>query len=270
MRKRLIFAGLVVAAMSHGQQAPTIVVTPTVAPNGFGSPNWNNWVINSINAQYFDQPTYGTPGTPDYYAAQAVVTDRRQVIVTGYNSWLGDANPTGLFAGEFGNRMHFGVHIMGNGSKFAIADMKFDATSTGDGNGLAFGASSDAGYDFGGYGYSSSYVGVDYVDGIRGNGNDVLITGGANTQLVDELVGRGSGNSYDSYLTDPGATNQDKLNGVAWDPAKAWTTFTGVYTLRGFGNDIIGAGTIAAVPEPATMAALGLGALALLRKRRSK
>ena len=37
-----------------------------------------------------------------------------------------------------------------------------------------------------------------------------------------------------------------------------------------FSNSILGPGTITPTPEPATMAALGLGAFALLRRRRSR
>jgi hypothetical protein len=264
MRKLLIFGAFASVAAANAQQAPTIVVTPTIAPNAFGSPNWDPWIGNSYQAQYNGSSSFGTVGTPAYYLANNLVTDRAQVIVTGYNSWMGDANPTGAFSAELGNRMHFGLHIFGNGNKFAINDVKFDSSSTGDGDGLGFG------FGFGSYNYSNAYVGIDYVDGVRGNGDDILITGGANTQLVDELIGRGSGNSYDSYVTDPGATNQDKLWGVAYDPAKQWDTYTGVYTLRGFGDDITGSGSFQAVPEPTTMAALGFGALAMLRKRRKK
>lgn len=264
MRKSILIAfatSLCAAAFA----APTITVTPTLAPNVFGSPSYPSWVGNSYQAQLQGLTTFGTPGTPDYYQAQAVV-DRHEAIVTGYNSWKGVANPGAPFGSELGNRMLFGLHIKGNGQKFSIDNLSFNATSTGDGGGLDFG------FGFGSYNYSNDYVGIQYGgDGVLGGGDDTLITAGANSQLVDELIGRGSGNSYASYVTDPGATLQDKLNGVAEDPSTQWTSFTGVYTLRGItSGDVTGAGTFAAVPEPGSMAALGLGALALLRKRRKK
>jgi len=265
MRKHLVFAGLFVTALSQAQSLPSIVVTPTVAPNVFGSPSYAAWVTNSYQAQYQGLSTFGTVGTPTYYAAESVITDRASVVVTGYNSWRGNANPTGAFSAELGNRMLFGLHIFGNGNLFSISQLSFNATSTGDSGGLDFG------FGEGSYNYSNDYVGIQYgADGVLGGGDDVLITSGANTQMVNEIIGRGSGNSYASYTTDPGATNQDKLNGIAYDPANAWTSFTGTYSLDFGGNAVTGAGTFQAVPEPTSMAALALGAAALLRKRRKK
>ena len=97
------------------------------------------------------------------------------------------------YGAEEGNRMHFGLLVLGNGTQFSISELSFAATSTDPGNALAFGYA-------GGYGYSTGYVGLNYgPDGIKGTADDFLVTSGPNTQLVDELYGRGSGNSFAAY-----------------------------------------------------------------------
>lgn len=263
MRKLAFVALLGFSVFGVAQSGPSIVVTPTLAPNAFGSPSYAAWVTNSFNAQDQGLSTFGTAGTPTYYQAQSVV-NRYEAVVTQFNSWKGVANPGAPFGSELGNRMLFGLHILGNGQTFSIDNLKFDATSTGDANGLAFG------FGYGSYNYSNDYVGIQYGgDGLKGGGDDILITSGLSTQLVNELIGRGSGSSYAAYSADPGPTDQDRINAVAEHPDAQWDTFAGVYTLRGFtSGDLLGSGTFNAVPEPGTMAALGLGALALLRRRK--
>src|SRR5688572_19908847 len=116
--RRFSFVALVgLSSFGVAQSGPTITVTPTLAPNVFGSPSYPGWVTNSFNALDQGLSTFGTPGTPEYYKAQAVVT-RHEAIVTGFNSWKGVANPGAPFGAELGNRMLFGLHIFGNGQTF--------------------------------------------------------------------------------------------------------------------------------------------------------
>jgi hypothetical protein len=274
---RLGLAGLVLALSAGAAQAITIEVYPSSAPNAYGSPSFfDNGVIpgyqsNAISAIGSGLSTYGNPALPTYYSrwpsSTLTVADN---IVTGFPSWRGQADPGTAFgaayASELGNRMTFGVHILGNGTQFSISQMSFAAQST-DGNSLGFS------WATGSYNYSAGYVGVIYGD------VNTYVTDGPNTQLVDELIGRGSGNAWAAYLTDPGGvTPQDKINNAVqsiWDSAgDAPFDFTATYTLN-VGNGVSGSATVefvgtglpaeapGAVPEPAS-ASLALGGLLAL------
>lgn len=78
------------------------------------------------------------------------------------------------------------------------------------------------------------------------------------------------------FSAQSGATNQPAFDGVAAaDPGNGWgTSFAGRWTANSAGttggnaNFLVTKFTSTAVPEPATMAVLGLGAAALLRRRR--
>jgi hypothetical protein len=125
----------------------------------------------------------------------------------------------------------------------------------------------------GAYNYSTGFVGVQYgKDGKLGGGDDVFITSGPNTQLVDALFGRGSGNSLAAVCHGCSlAEQQAALDAVAAYPGSPFT-FTGTYTI---GEDA-GSGTfnIANVPEPSTWAMMvlgfaGIGFMAYRRKSKS-
>lgn len=256
--KRVLSAGaaaLVLAAAPAAVLAATITVVPTVAPNVFGSPSFLGWQSNAVDGLYSGASTFGAPGLPTYYAEQSNVR-ADQVIVTGFASWLGQVDPGTAFgpafANEYGNRMHFGVVIDGDGTQFSIDQLAFDAHSSDPGDILAFS------FGAGSYGYSNAYVGVLFgADGQFGGGDDTFITSGPANQLVDGLVGRGSGNSIPAYC--PGCTPAQQQAAIqgAVDQLGRTATFTGTYTL---GADS-GSGTFnIVVPEPATWAMMIVGA----------
>lgn len=184
---------------------------------------------------------------------------------------MGVAAPnTPAYTGEFGNRMTFGVDIKGIGRQISISDLSFSGASTDSGNALGFG--------FTGYSYTPAYEGIIY--GTGGN-PDTIITSGASTQLVDEIVGRGSGNSLPAYTSSqavdnfgsdpyssPTLTDQQRIDET---PAVFGITndfnFTGTYSMDGFS----GSATVTeTVPEPASLALLAAGAITLIsRKRRT-
>lgn len=199
--KSLVFALSAVAATS--QAAISIQIIPALAPNAYGSINWDTWVANATHGIEFGQTTVGTPGTPGYYEALANQNLYvSQNCVTSFPSWLGKADPGTAFgtqfSAEYGNRLHFGLHIFGNGQKISISMLSFSATSSDPGNYLGFS------FGTGDYGYSSNYYGIDYgPDGVKGGGDDTYIYGGASNQLVDEIVGRGSGNAFWPDYGDP-------------------------------------------------------------------
>jgi len=245
---------------------PVIQVTPALAPNVYGSPNWTAWQANAVYALAHGLSSYGTPGTPEYYEAGDTY-DSAQVIVTGFPSWMGLVNPGAVFGpaftNEHGNRMHFGLVIDGQGTQFSISQLSFSGSSTDPGNALGWGRS--------GYVYDDGYQGVlAGLDHTLWTADDMYITSGDPTQLVDGLVGRGSGNSFDAYC-DPCSPAQQQ---AALDAAAAQIGgpyhFTGVYSLTdGNGGVVTGSGTFNIdIPEPATwLLALPVAVLWLRRRR---
>src|SRR5215831_6853934 len=189
---------MALAAFSWG--APIITVIPSLAPNKFGSPNWNTYVQNALSAIENGQTTNGDPSSPSYYEAVTGPLSPWDMIVTGFPSWHGHADPGSVYgaayANELGNRPQFGLYIVGNGTQFSISQLSFIGTSNDPGHILSFG------YATGIYSYSAEYVGI-----IDGPGGPTYITSGPNTQLVDRLVGRGSGNAAAPEPPDcPGCT----------------------------------------------------------------
>jgi hypothetical protein len=231
-----------------------IDVYPSLAPNQFGSPNFMGWEDNALYALDHQQNSGGTAGTPAFYSQSSGQLQIHDNIVTDFNSWRGDANPAAdygaAYANEFGTRITFSLAIFGSGgTEFSISQMSFIGTSS---NGQL-----NTSYAAGLFNYGpDSYWGILYgADGKLGGGDDTIITSGANTQMVDAIVGRGVGNAYQASSSDPGATNQQKIDNVVAQISPY--SYTGQYFIPGAS----GSGTIMFVPEPSTVWLLGLGAL---------
>jgi len=260
-----------------GSFDPTIEVIPSLAPNAYGSPSYAQYVSNATYAIQHGLSTYGDQNLPSYYQAAPSTLLVSQNIVTGFSSWNGVASPGGAFASELGNRLSFGLLILGNGTKFSISQLSFDAVSTDTATPDSLGFGYSAGPN--GYGYSSGYVGIIYGSGGQSDtgAGYTYITSGDNTQLVDEVVGRGSGNAWAAYSNDLGGTTlQDKIDNAVANVGPTPFNFTGTYTLNGFAAPITGSATVEfvpglspqdapPVPEPITMAGLLLGVGALGR-----
>jgi hypothetical protein len=246
---------LVAGATVPARADVLITVTPSVAPNAFGSPSYGAYVQNAVTALEQGLSSYGDPTLPSYYQAlsNGSQVSADQVLVSGFPSWLGKADPGTAFgpafANELGNRLLFGLTILGNGEKFSISQLSFTATSSDPSNSLGFSFGVNT------YNYSNDYVGVIFGTGANPN---QYITSGANTQMVDAVFGRGSGNAFAVYTTDPGATMQDKLdNALAAIPDM---TFTGTYTLGGATGSAFVNVSPDAVPEPSALLLSGTGA----------
>jgi hypothetical protein len=256
----------------------SITVTPSLAPNAFGSPSFGDYQANAISALTSGSSTAGNPALPSYYSAVTGPLAVSQNIVTNIPSWNGTSNPGGAFgaayANEYGNRLHFGLHIVGNGAQFSISELSFTATSSDLTNSLGFAFPN-------GYGYGAGYVGLSYgADGIKGTADDQLITGGSSDQLVNELFGRGSGNAWE--VDDSSGNAQQQQLAIDMGAQQIWAannsqpfTFTGTYALID-GSTTLASGSgqvtfdqaVAPLPSPA-LASLGLLGILAVRKLRS-
>jgi hypothetical protein len=230
-----------------------IQVVPWLAPNAFGSPSFSGAELNAVVGMM--NGGVATGSGPTAFIPQSNVTSA-QAIVTPFPSWMGVAGPTGLYANELGNRMTFAGSIIDTGGTFSISQLSFSATSSDPGNVLGFG------FAAGSYNYSLGYVGV-----IDGPGGPTFVTSGPNTQQVNELYFRGSGNSLAANDC-PGCTIAQQQAQI--DLAAAFfttdTTFTGTYSIEDMNGDVgSGSGTfnISAVPEPSTWAMMIIGFLGL-------
>lgn len=259
----ILSAASLLLGMLTSANATIIDVTPWVAPNAFGSPSYAAAVANANYALYHNLNSYGAAG-PEQFNAQSNVT-ASEVIVTGFNSWRGVAAPGAPYQSELGNRMLFGLRIDGQGSQFSISQLSFAATSSDPGNELAFA------FAQGSYNYSLDYQGIlKGQDGLLFTNDDTFVTTGLNTQLVDGLVGRGSGSSFAAYC--PGCTvpqQQAEIDAAAAYPGSAFT-FTGAYTLgAATGDDTF---HISAVPETSTwvMMILGFAGMGVMAQRRAR
>lgn len=262
---------LVLALASHAQV--TIDVFPTLAPNSYGSPSFAAWTDNAFAALYGGSLVAGDVGTPSYFSVAPATLAATDVFVTSFPSWRGFAEPGTVFgpafANELGNRLHFAFMADGHGQQFAISQLSFAFVTTDPAHDLDFA------YAAGGYTYSSSYVGVLFgADNQLGGSDDVFVTGGPNTQLVDAVIGRGSGNAWwPQHTAGDGLSDQEviDLTAAALLPSLS-TLVTATYTLDLGGGDLVtGQAAVTVIPEPSTYAVLlggAAAAVAIWRRRR--
>lgn len=160
----------------------------------------------------------------------------------------------------------FGFRILGNRTKFRLTNLEaiMDSNDAGDTLDFTFGLGSFSTF-------ASHRIGIDYVDGIKGNGNDVTYSSGTASGVdLDELVYIGVGNGVEIDSTFPGATFQDKIDLVA--AGLRGFDFTGTYNLYDDGGINVlstGSASVFIIPEPSSFAllAFGLGGLGLIVRR---
>jgi hypothetical protein len=247
----------------------SIEVYASSAPNAYGSPSWNGYVTNALYALEHGLSSYGDRSTsPTGYEIAPDIVGPGEIAVTTFRSWRGELNPTGAFQNELGNRMHFGLHAVGDGTEqFALNDLTFalhsgDATDT-----LAYVG------DFVGYGYNgTTRYGIYWGgDRLKGTADDIVYTSGNGTTLVDELVYVGVGNAWWPGGDDPSPGNPVGGAQAAMDDYFAWVgseapiTVTTTYSINGFsGSDSV---DVVPVPGAVLLGMLGLS-LAGLKLRR--
>jgi len=193
--------------------AITMEQFPTSAPNSLGSPSFAGWTTNAINGLENNISTVGNPQTdPTAYYRVSNLGDRGNIVSGGFTSWHGVADPGTVFgpafANELGNRLLFGLHILGNGTQFRLSNLSFALHSSDPSD--TFQQIDNFSTDS----YTPQRVGINYgPDHIKGTGDDVRITSGPGTQLVDELMYVGAGGALPNSGT---GTPQEQL-----DAAKA-------------------------------------------------
>lgn len=249
-----IAALAIASASSLAMGSITIDVVASSAPNFFGSPSWNGYLNNALNSLENGLGSIGDRNTdPNAYEVAGPVVDSSDFMVSSFNSWRWDAAPSGAFANELGNRMHFGLHATGDGTEqFRLEDVSFEITSNDVGNALGFAGG------FIGDGYSSTRFGVDWgADRVKGGGDDIYYNAGNGTTFVDEIVYVGVGNAF-------WPSDATELAGLMTDYASGFS-ISGEYSILGYS----GTDTVYTVPAPSAIAMFGLGGLAACRRRRA-
>jgi hypothetical protein len=253
-----LLAATLTCSLAFADDIPTISVYASPAPNAYGSPSWGGYVSNAINALQNGLSSVGNPATDPTAYYQVTNGTAYSNIVTSFPSWNGSADPTGAFAGELGNRLHFGVDIQGNGTLISLSELSFNMSSSDPGN--TFGFTGDFSTDD----YTATRVGIIFG---TGNNPNTYINSGSGTQQVDEIdyvgVGNAIGNT-DLGVNCPGS-DQSTLDCVAGLYA-ALTPFTisTEYSLAyAEGHVATGSASVDFAPEPGTVSMLGLGIAAL-------
>src|SRR5687768_10186156 len=145
---------------------PVINVTPWLAPNGFGSPDFPAAADNAIYAIQNGLTSHGSGAAAFNAIADGGTIGISDNIVTGFNSWDGVADPnTPAFANQYGNRLHFGLQVLGNGTEVSAAQLGFTMLDTGTYSPEGLNLPSASFPTFGAvgtYNYSAQLVGWDY------------------------------------------------------------------------------------------------------------
>jgi hypothetical protein len=228
----------------------------------------NRATTNALNSLSNNLGNIGNRNTdPTAYEIAGPTIQPGDVVVSGFSSWRGVANSPAPFNAEYGNRMHFGLSIVGGGTnpQFRLNDLAFDMHSGDPGDSMVFTG------NFAGLNYSATRFGIDFgPNRIEGGGDDTVYNAGNGLSLVDKIVYVGVGNAFDATF-EPGATDQDKMNSaIAYINSEAPFNITCTYTIFApNGTTVLGASTgSVVVPTPGAVSLGLIGTLCAFRRRR--
>ena len=124
-----LFAGNGLPLLAQGSGL-TFTVYGSSAPNrntAENSPAWNayrTWAGRALDSMENLGGNIGDPSTDP--GAFVILKDvqPKHFIVSGQPAWLGEADPTGPFLNQYGNRTHFVFHVKGDGTvRFKNSDI---------------------------------------------------------------------------------------------------------------------------------------------------
>jgi len=247
-----------------------IDIVPSKGPNGqFSTATFNSYAANAVNSLENSLGTLGDISTdPTAYVPKTEVSSNvyqanaTELIVSTFPSWDAQASPTGNFTGQTGNRIYFGVRIRSEGTQFALHNLQFDADSNDVNNSF-----DTLDRNFNGENYTARRIGIDYVDGIKGNGNDIVYTNNLGSLAVDELIYVGEDFANGSNRNQP--TDQENLDfSVNEIDILAPFSIFGTYTLFSDSSHTLGMEVAMStaqlhIPEPSSMLLLTAGLLVI-------
>ncbi|MEM6690166.1 MAG: PEP-CTERM sorting domain-containing protein [Planctomycetota bacterium] len=267
MQRLNFFLALLIAFAGARLASANVVIEvfASPAPNFFSSPSWAAYSANASNSLENGLGNIGDrTSDPTAYEiiADGSIINAREFIVTPFDSWRGEASPASPFDSEQGNRIHFGAHIVGDGTmKFRLEDLTFISEST------DFLNVFNSTFNFSGIPYDPERVGINYgPDGIKGTGDDVIIDSGPATQLIDEFIYVGVGTGFEAASV-PGL---DAVFNYA--STQQPFDFSGGYVLTDtFGTEIASNSvTLVVVPEPTTFMLFGSAGLIIGSRRKKR
>jgi hypothetical protein len=267
VRVFLILICLLMTCAVNARAEIIMTVVPHSAPNVFGSPSVNQYRENALFAIEHGSGNIGDRTTdPTAYEIAGPFIEPGDIVVSGFHSWRGVADPAAPFHNEYGNRLHFGLRIVGGGNnpQFRLVDLQFSMSSTDSFNALAFAG------NFVGLDYNVNRYGIDYgPDRVKGGGDDIRYTVGNGLTFVDEIGYFGVGNALDA-TAEPGLTNQDRLDSaMSYIYDEGPFNISCVYTLKSpDGSVVADGGATVTVPAPGAGTLLGFAGFATTRRQR--
>ncbi len=190
----------------------TFKVMASPAPNRhstLGLPYYNIWAGRALEALRQNKGSIGSAESDPAAFITVGTIKPREFLVTRYPSWRGKTAPSAPFDTQYGNRVHFVLHVQGDGSvRFKYEDIRWDYYDTG-GWFVAKRSMNPSLHS----GYTNAFNRVDDTYGFgwdwgadrkKGGGDDVKVFD-SDTTLVDELyyVGAGLGFTADFRYNKP-------------------------------------------------------------------